>query len=51
MNSIFFGESTHKLIGKLDTAFSHEKICTGLEGWTEGRGTFKMVNGGSDGVS
>ena len=49
--SIFFGDSTHKFIGKLDASFSHKKICTGLEGWGNSNSTFKLINGGGDGVS
>ena len=51
MTSLYYGEDTYKSIGTLSTKFTNEIICIDETTWNNGLGNFKMVNGGTNGVS
>ena len=49
--SVYYGEDTYKFIGTLSAKFTNETICIDENTWNNGLGNFKMVNGGTNGVS
>ena len=45
------GKTIYREIGALATSFTQQTISIHANIWKNGIGKFKMVNGGSDGVS
>ena len=51
ITSVYYGADTFVSIGTLSKEFTNSTICIDENTWNNGLGNFKMVNGGTDGVS
>lgn len=51
ITSVYYGDDTFESIGTLNSKFTNETFCIDENTWKNGLGNFKMVNGGTNGVS